>query len=77
MNGGVTVLAKTLEVIERERDVWVIDVLWRQMDDVVNHLGRSQPAVLIATLAHQWRHKAKWGVNCALHIGFAVMLPCR
>ena len=77
MHDGVAVLTKALEVVEREGDVGVVDVLWREVDDVVHNLGGLELAVGVASLARAGRDDAERRVDWRLHVRLAVMQPSR
>ena len=75
MDERMAVLAQTLEVVEGEGHVGVIDVLRRKVDDMMNDLGWLQLAVRVTTLAHQWGNKAEWRFNGTLHVCLAIVSP--
>ena len=75
MHDGMAVLAKALEVVERERDVGVVDVLRREVDDVVDDLSWPHLANRVAALADSGRDYAEWSVNRRVHVRLAVVNP--
>lgn len=75
MHDGVAVLAEALEVVERERDVRVVDVLRCEVDDVVDDLRWPHLANRVASLADSGRDDAERSVNRRVHVRLAVVNP--
>ena len=75
MDRSVAVLAEPLEVVVRERDARVIDVVRVEVDDVVYNLGGLELALLVASLTHHRRDQAERRVERALHVVVAVATP--
>ena len=75
MHERMAVLAESLEVVERQRHVRIVNVLRSQVNDVVNHLCWHKLSVFIAAFAHHGRDDTEWRVNGPLHVGLAVVKP--
>lgn len=75
MDERMAVLAQTLEVVEGEGHIGVVDVLRSEVNDVMDDLGGLQFAIRIAALAHQWRNKAEWRLDGPLHVCLAIVSP--